>query len=159
VGEYTAAAVSTFAFGRGVAMIETNIRSLYLYVFFKGKRMVSDREVLRLVHATMPSRNVREWFYALMDLGVELKKSAPAINHASRHHTRQSSFQGSDRQVAAHVLRVVVTAKTALTRARVAQAVTETLTAATSRQIDRALARLVREGLIVQTARGSVRVA
>lgn len=105
VGDYTAAAVSVFAFDTPVAMIETNIRSVYLHVFFRGKRSVSDRDIRVLVEETLDRGRCREWFYALMDFGVELKKVRPGINARSRHHTKQSTFEGSDRQIAARILR------------------------------------------------------
>lgn len=155
VGAYTAAAVSAFAFDRGVPMIETNIRSVYLYVFFKGARSVSDREILELVAATMPAKNVREWFYALMDLGVELKKQAPRINHASRHHKAQSPFKGSDRRVAAQVLRYVVTSARPVSKAAIAKEIRRSIEGVSSEQIDLALARLEREALIARGARGA----
>jgi A/G-specific adenine glycosylase len=159
VGAYTAAAVSAFAFDRGVAMIETNIRSVYLYVFCKGRHGVRDSEILKLVEETMPSRNVRDWFYGLMDLGVELKRVAPTVNHASRHHTKQSPFKGSDRQVAAYVLRLIVAGKRATARGCIVKAVTSKFAEATREQVDRALARLTREGLVVETGRGLFRSA
>ncbi len=154
IGAYTAAAVGAFAFDRGVAMIETNIRSVYLYVFWKGEHGVRDSDILKLVETTMPSRNVREWFYGLMDLGVELKRIVPTINHASHHHTKQSPFKGSDRQVAAYVLRLIVAEKSVATRWSIVKAVTSKFAEATREQVDRALTRLTREGLVVQTGRG-----
>ena len=42
IGEYTAAAVSAFAFNISVPMIETNIRSVYLHTFFQDKLDVQD---------------------------------------------------------------------------------------------------------------------
>jgi A/G-specific adenine glycosylase len=154
VGAYTAAAVSAFAFDRGVAMIETNIRSVYLYVFFRESRAVSDREILELVAATMPAKNVREWFYALMDLGVELKKQAPRINHASRHHKAQTPFKGSDRRVAAQVLRYIVTSARPVSKAALAKEIRRSIEDVSSDQIERALVRLEREALIVRGTRG-----
>jgi len=155
VGAYTAAAVSAFAFDCGVPMIETNIRSVYLYVFFKGSRSVSDREILELVAATMPAKNVREWFYALMDLGVELKKYTPRINHTSQHHKAQSPFKGSDRRVAAQVLRHIVTSARPVSKAAIAKEIHRSIEDVSSDQIERALARLEREALIVLGARGA----
>lgn len=154
VGAYTAAAVMAFAFDRGVAMIETNIRSVYLYAFFKDHSAVSDREILQIVAETMPTKNVREWFYALMDLGVELKKQAPRINHASRHHKAHSPFKGSDRRVAAQVLRYIVTSARPVSKAALAKEIRRSIEDVRADQIERALVRLEREALIVRGARG-----
>lgn len=110
VGPYTAAAVAAFAFGEPAPMIETNIRSVYLYTFYPQVCGVSDKEILRRVEETLYRRDPRLWFYALMDLGVELKKHTKGINQRSKHHVKQSRFEGSLRQVRAAVLRVVAEA-------------------------------------------------
>jgi A/G-specific adenine glycosylase len=91
-------------------MIETNIRSVYLYTFYPQVCGVSDKEILRRVEETLYRRDPRSWFYALMDLGVELKKHTKGINQRSKHHVKQSRFEGSLRQVRAAVLRVVAEA-------------------------------------------------
>lgn len=111
LGPYTAAAVATFAYGRVSPMIETNIRAVYLYCFFPKRKSVTDKEVAKIVEATIDRRDPRRWFYALMDLGVELKRQRKKINHRSKHHAKQSSFEGSHRQVRAAVLRVVTDKK------------------------------------------------
>jgi len=110
VGPYTAAAVAAFAFGEPAPMIETNIRAVYLYTFYPQVCEVSDKEILRKVEETLYRRDPRSWFYALMDLGVELKKHTKGINQRSKHHVKQSKFEGSQRQVRAAVLRVVAEA-------------------------------------------------
>ena len=107
VGPYTAAAVAAFAFGEPAPMIETNIRSVYLYTFYPQVLAVSDKEILQKVEETLYKRDPRSWFYALMDLGVELKKHTKGINQRSKHHVKQSKFHGSLRQVRAAVLRVI----------------------------------------------------
>lgn len=107
VGPYTAAAVAAFAYGEATPMIETNIRTVYLYLFFPKKKEVSDKEILACVEETMYRKDPRAWFYALMDLGVVLKKHTKGIHHRSKHHVKQSRFQGSQRQVRAAVLKLV----------------------------------------------------
>jgi A/G-specific adenine glycosylase len=150
IGAYTAAAVAAFAFGKAVPMIETNIRSIYLYTFCKGRTAVSDKELLHLIEQTLPrqSKGVsrlqgRRWFYALMDLGVELKRLRTGINQASKHHTRQSPFKGSDREVAAQVLKFII----ARNRPTAEQELYKTLSAAPAK-IATAVSRLVEDGLI-----------
>lgn len=142
LGPYTAAAVATFAFGKAVPMIETNIRALYLYSFFPERSSVSDKEVLELVEATLDKRNPRRWFYALMDLGVELKRRRKKINQRSKHYTRQSKFEGSHRQVRAALLRVLTENKRAKREA------IEKLTKYDPERIEKALGELEREGFV-----------
>ena len=154
IGEYTAAAVSVFAFDAAVPMIETNIRSVYLYTFFPGRRRVSDAELIAVVQTTMLHANPREWFYALMDLGVALKRERKGINRASRHYTRQSPFKGSQREVAAKVLKIVLSR-----RSPVPERVLYRAFSGSHDKLERALARLVHESLIVRTRSGCVRAA
>jgi len=62
---------------------------------------------LQCVAETMCRKDPRVWFYALMDLGVVLKRHTKGIHHRSKHHVKQSRFQGSQRQVRAAVLKLV----------------------------------------------------
>ncbi len=142
LGPYTAAAVAVFAFGRAAPMIETNIRALYLYCFFPKRRSVTDKEILELVEATIDRKDPRRWFYALMDLGVELKRHRKRINHRSKHHTKQSKFEGSHRQVRAAVLRVITEKK------RAKQPAIQKLLQYDSSRIEKALGELEREGFV-----------
>lgn len=105
VGPYTAAAIACFAWSYPSAFIETNIRTVFLLEFFPRRRKVSDAEILSLVQSTLPTRNSRTWYYALMDYGVMLKRSARGINKRSRHYVRQTPFEGSNRQIRGQILR------------------------------------------------------
>lgn len=145
VGAYTAAAVAAFAYNQAVPMLETNIRAVLLYTFFPGRKAVSDSDVMRYVEKTLVAERSREWFYALMDLGVELKRIQPRINRASKHHVVQSRFEGSDRQVAAKVLRFILASRRPVTIEEVAQEV-----GADSERVCRAIERLMREDMIAQ---------
>jgi A/G-specific adenine glycosylase len=147
VGPYTAAAVAAFAFGEPAPMIETNIRTVYLYTFYPQVEDVSDKEILAKVDETLYRKDPRTWFYALMDLGVELKKHAKGINHRSKHHVKQSRFQGSLRQVRAAVLRTIAEAES-IRRTDIPKKL-----AYEADKIETALAALESEGLI-QSARG-----
>ena len=59
VGPYTAGAIGAFAFNLPSAFIETNIRTVYLCFFFKGRRNVSDAEILEMVEQTLPGEKER----------------------------------------------------------------------------------------------------
>ena len=54
------------------------------------------------------SENPREWYSALMDYGTVLKKRTANPNRRSASYTRQSRFEGSDRQVRGRVLALVL---------------------------------------------------
>jgi A/G-specific adenine glycosylase len=153
VGPYTAAAVATFAYGEAVSMIETNIRTVYLYAFFPHKEEVSDKEVLECVEETMYRNDPRAWFYALMDLGVVLKKHTKGIHHRSKHHVKQSRFQGSQRQVRAAVLKLVSHGE----EVRVVD-VKKKLPFEAER-VAKAIEALCAEGFISKGTRGTLRIA
>jgi len=104
IGPYTACAVMAFACNQPVVMIETNIRSVFIYEFFKGKKDVLDTQVYELIEATLDTKNPREWYAALMDYGAYLKKSFPNPSRNSKHHTKQVAFVGSIRQVRGAIL-------------------------------------------------------
>lgn len=107
IGPYTARAVLTFAFNQPHVFIETNIRAVYLHHFFPNRDGVSDREIVPLIEETLDRENPRNWYYALMDYGVHLKSVFPNPSRRSVHHTKQSRFLGSCRQIRGAILRVL----------------------------------------------------
>lgn len=108
IGPYTARAVAAFAFGIAEPCIETNIRTVCIHYFFHNRDTVSDREIMPLVAAALDRNNPREWYYALMDFGVRLKQLHPNPGRRSRHHVRQSRFEGSNRQLRSRILKTVM---------------------------------------------------
>lgn len=110
VGHATAAQVLAFAFNVGVPFIETNIRSVYLHEFFPGAEDVPDSALLPIVAATLDSDNPREWYWALMDYGTALKSRTANPSRRSRHHVRQSRFEGSNRQLRGRLLAALMEA-------------------------------------------------
>jgi A/G-specific adenine glycosylase len=108
VGAATAAAVSAFAFGRAEPFIETNIRSAFIHFFFQDLDGVADADILPLVEKTMDRDDPREWFYALMDYGVWVKRTYGNPSRRSRHHAVQSPFAGSRRELRAQALQALL---------------------------------------------------
>lgn len=104
IGPYTARAILAFAAGRPTVFIETNIRTVFLHLFFRGRDRISDREIEEMVSWLLPRRDPRGWYYALMDFGVLLKRELPSVNRQSRHYRPQSRFEGSNRQLRANLL-------------------------------------------------------
>src|SRR6185436_4334664 len=76
IGPATAASICAFAFNMPTIFIETNIRAVFIHFFFQHKTDITDKELLPLVAQTVDQTNPREWYYALMDYGVMLKKTA-----------------------------------------------------------------------------------
>lgn len=54
-------------------------------------------------------KNPRQWYYALMDYGVMLKKEYKNPARRSKHYTVQSKFEGSDRQIRGKILHELLT--------------------------------------------------
>lgn len=148
IGPYTARAVATFAYGIVEPLIETNIRTVFIHFFFHGREQVSDQEIMPLVAATLDHCAPREWYYALMDYGVMLKRNHPNPGRRSAHHTRQSPFKGSNRELRSRILRAILV-QTGITRKKLVQmlGVEET-------GVDGNLEALTREGFIVRSGKG-----
>jgi A/G-specific adenine glycosylase len=108
IGPNTAGSICAFAFQVPTVFIETNIRSVFIHCFFKDNKEVHDRDLLPLIEQTVDRKNPRSWYYALMDYGVMLKKTHPNPSRKSKHHARQSRFEGSDRQVRGAILKMLV---------------------------------------------------
>lgn len=108
IGPNTAGSVSAFAFNAPTIFIETNIRTVFIHYFFPDKKEVHDDELLPLIEQTLDKNNPREWYYALMDYGVHLKKMYKNPSRRSKHHTKQSKFEGSDRQIRGAILKIVL---------------------------------------------------
>jgi A/G-specific adenine glycosylase len=114
IGRATAGAILAFSTNRPEIFIETNIRRVYIHLFFPDAVKVLDREIEPILEKTLPKKNPREFYYALMDYGSILKKGARNPNTRSASYSRQSPFEGSDRQVRGMVLRHLLTGGGAL---------------------------------------------
>jgi len=108
IGPTTAAALMNYAFGVPAPFIETNVRAVFLHHFFADADDVPDSALRPLVEATWDREDPRGWGYGLMDYGVHLKRTQPNPSRRSRHHTKQSRFEGSKRQMRARLLRAVL---------------------------------------------------
>jgi A/G-specific adenine glycosylase len=108
IGPATAAAVLNYAFRVPAPFIETNVRAVFLHHFFPEAEDVPDSALMPLVEAAWDREDPRGWGYALMDYGVFLKRSGANPSRRSRHHARQSPFEGSKRQKRARLLRAVL---------------------------------------------------
>ena len=114
IGPATAASIIAFAFNQPTIFIETNIRTVFLHHFFKDETLVPDAYLFPFIKATLDHNNPREWYYALMDYGVMIKKNYKNPNRKSKHYVTQSRFEGSDRQIRGAVLRLLLKEKIVL---------------------------------------------
>jgi len=106
VGPYTANAIAAFAFNKPVVVLDTNIRRVFLFHFFRGRAgigSVSDSEIIPLIQETLYRKNPRRWYSALMDYGA-LGDFGENPNRFSRRYALQSRFEGSRRFVRARIV-------------------------------------------------------
>lgn len=113
IGPSTAGAICAFAYNQPVNFIETNVRAVLLYFFFKDEEKVDDKILLEKLGKVTPSDvDPRDWYYALYDYGTYLKKilgkKKTDLHKQSKHYTKQSKFEGSFRQKRAKVLRMIL---------------------------------------------------
>jgi len=169
VGSYTAAAIASFAFGQRHAVLDTNVRRvLTRLVTGEGlPRAAPTVAEVRLAESLLPqdARQAAQWSVGVMELGALvctatrprcadcpfagecawLRRGCPPP--AARR--GQAAYHGSDRQCRGHLLAVL--------RAATAPVPADTVAAAwhDSAQRARALAALVKDGIIVQCGDGS----
>jgi A/G-specific adenine glycosylase len=114
IGHNTASSIVSFAFDKPTYFVETNIRRVYIYYFFPGRDDVDDKEIMILLKKTIDYKHPREWYYALMDYGVMLKKTHPELNKRSKHYRKQKKFKGSTRQLRGKILDILLKTKAPL---------------------------------------------
>lgn len=112
VGPYTAGALMNFAFNVWTPLIETNIRRIFIYHFFKDDVGVSDVDIMDRIEQVGYAEEPRIWCAALMDYGSTLPKIIKHNpNTKSKHYTKQSTFAGSDRQIRGVILDILLQQK------------------------------------------------
>jgi len=107
VGQSTAGALLAFAFNKPSLFIETNIRRVFIYFFFREQERVTDREITPLIERALDRKDPRNWYYALMDYGSALRSLKNNPNLKSTQYKKQSTFAGSNRQMRGKILRLV----------------------------------------------------
>jgi A/G-specific adenine glycosylase len=108
IGPYTANALMAFAYNKPVVMIETNIRTVFIHLLFPDSKNISDKVLMQRIEKYNDINNPREWYNALMDYGAMLKKTLPNPSRKSLHYTKQSKFEGSDRQVRGAIVKAYI---------------------------------------------------
>ena len=101
IGRYTARAILIFAFNEPLVTIDTNIRRVLLSEFgLPDKTPVAKIEAL--AEQLLPKRRSRDWHNALMDYSrLVLPKRLPGIRSGNR----QTTFEGSLRQIRGEIVR------------------------------------------------------
>ncbi|MBI4127680.1 MAG: A/G-specific adenine glycosylase [Parcubacteria group bacterium] len=107
IGKATAGSIVAFAFDKPTVFIETNIRRVFIHHFFPKRESVDDKEILPFVEAALERDRPREWYWALMDYGAYLATTIENPNRRSSSYRKQSSFEGSNRQLRGMILKLL----------------------------------------------------
>ena len=153
VGKHTAGSIAAFAYNRPTLFLETNIRTVFIYYYFPGKEAVPDAEILPLLERTLQREAPREWYYALMDLGVLIKRRVGNLTRKSKGYSKQSAFKGSLREVRGAILRQLSAADSPVSE----ELLRESLSFEEER-FQRALDALESEGMITAERGGTYRL-
>jgi A/G-specific adenine glycosylase len=142
IGPYTAAAIQAFAFNLPSVVVETNIRTIFIFHFFHEDYNVSDDQIAEAVKVTLDYDQPRLWYSALMDYGSFLKTVVPNPSRKSRHYSKQSRFAGSNRQARGSILKALTQ------QAPLSLSELQTNTALPVDRLQPALQQLIKEGFI-----------
>jgi A/G-specific adenine glycosylase len=123
VGAYTAAAVSSIAFGEPVAVVDTNVRRVVARVHLGvDGRQADTRAVWKLAQSWLDPDDPVTWNQAVMDLGRKVCRPQPLCDvcplarvcafrtsgaMATHGPASKEAFQGSSRQVRGAIVRAL----------------------------------------------------
>ena len=104
VGPYTARSVLVFACNADEALVDTNIRRIFISEFGLDEK-ISDKDLQLFAERILPVGRSRDWHNALMDYGsLVLTAKSSGISPKNK----QSKFKGSRRESRAKLLRYVL---------------------------------------------------
>jgi A/G-specific adenine glycosylase len=125
VGDYTAAAIAAFAFGRRIEVLDTNVRRVYARVFDGRQDATSAPTVAERAAALarIPAAAPASFSVGVMELGALVCRAraprcddCPVVAHCRWHvdgrppstdRRRSQSYEGTDRQVRGRLLAVL----------------------------------------------------
>ncbi len=165
VGEYTAHAVASFAFGEHVAVLDTNVGRVLARAV--ANRTLSRPEARELADRLLPVRHSGAHNQALLDLGAQFCRANPRcescpLANACRWRCeggddpaplsaavsrRQSTFEGSDRQIRGRILGLLRTEDAPLA------AVVAHVGPGARDRVERLVTDLVEDGLVERVGR------
>jgi A/G-specific adenine glycosylase len=164
IGDYTASAIASFAFGGSHAVLDTNVRRVFARavsgVEFPASAVNKPERVL--AESLVPDEEPATWAVAVMELGALVCTAATPRCHScpisercawnlAGHPPydgpprRGQAWAGTDRQVRGRLMAVLRDAEGSVTRARLDAVWPE------PGQRDRALQSLLADGLLVET--------
>jgi len=165
VGEYTANAVASFAYGEPVAVLDTNVGRVLARAIVN--RRLRPTEARALAADVLPRTNVASFNQSMIDLGAQFCRSTPRCHqcplasHCAWRHgggvdpaplsagvsRAQLRFEGSNRQLRGRVLNALRDGPHSR------QQLSESFAGVEAGRRDEVLASLVRDGLVTRRAR------
>ncbi len=126
IGPNTAAATAAYSHDEAAVFIETNVRTVIIHHFFSDSSDIQDAEIRQKLTGVLPwhndwkgvLRSPRHFYWALMDYGTVLKSTVGNHNRRSRSYAKQSTFQGSRRQLRGALIRLLTTGPMSVDAAR-----------------------------------------
>jgi len=163
VGDYTAAAIASFAFGRSHAVLDTNVRRVLSRAVTGAEFPAASvtRAERDLATALVPDQDPEVWAVAVMELGAlvctanrPVCESCPVLDRCAWQRAgkpaydgparKAQTYAGTDRQCRGRLLAVLRDADGPVARPRLDAVWSDTL------QRERALASLLDDGLVAQ---------
>lgn len=146
IGVNTAGAILAYAYEKPSVFIETNIRTVMFHHFYAGvHEPVPDSELLTLVDQTLDRDDPRGWYWAMMDYGTFLKRTAGGRLTSSKHYVKQSPLAGSLREMRGNIIKQLTSESMSLERLRGR--------VGSDARLERALSALEQEGMITSTGK------
>jgi A/G-specific adenine glycosylase len=162
IGDYTAAAVASFAYGEPVAVLDTNVGRVLARAI--ANRRLPLREARRLANELLPRQNAAAFNQSMLDLGAQFCRATPRCSacplapHCAWQRDggpdpaplsaavsrRQTPFDGSNRQLRGRVLSAL------LERPRSRRELVSVMSETDESRRDDVLSGLLNDGLIVQ---------
>lgn len=124
IGPNTAKAVVVYSYNQPQVFIETNIRTVLIHHFFKAAENVRDQAIETVLAQLLDTNDPRKFYWALMDYGTHLKKTAGNTSRRSSAYVKQSRFEGSRRQLRGQIIKLL--SRGPLTQSAIAREITDT---------------------------------
>lgn len=142
IGDYTARAVACFAFGKDVAVVDTNVKKVILIELFQNPNLsVSPKELQQVAEKLLPTGKAYEWNQALMDYAsAVLKKEKIPV-------AKQSTYKTSKRFVRGKIIKLLIE-HSPLSREELYTSLQPDITVEQATWFDGVLQDLVKEGFL-----------